>query len=576
MRAAIYARCSTGDQDESTTVQRGNALKYIERNGWSLDQAYVYVDEAISRAEFQRRGGLAALLNAAERGEFDVVVVRDESRFGGDMIRAGLAMQDLADAGVRLFYYFTDEEVRLDGATNKFLQAAKNFAAELEREKASERTYEHLQAKAAAGFVAGGVVYGYDNVRPESGGPASRVIKAEQAEVVVEIFERYARGQGQRAIARDLNARGVPPPRAGKRGTGSWAQSCIRAILLRDLYQGVVIYGRTQKGYRKGTKVRLERPEHERTTLNMPELRIVSESLWDAVQARFEANKRHAPAGRSGPPSPYLLTGLARCGECGGPICVTNRRSGRQSVKAYGCAYHRDRGPAVCSNAVRRPVEAVDAVVTGWVRKRLLSEETVQAALEEVRRRLSTRLSKADDQVPALEARARKLRAEIDRLTDVIATGEAPPEGVMRGIRSREDQLKNLDAQLRGMKAAPSAIDLELRRMEKESEARLDALSRMFDDNVQEAKAHLKRCFRGPIIMTPVATGEGNRYQVEGLTAVGAMFIEPAGRSLQSGGAAPDGFSTDGVPSVLLSVLNWSQGSESAEETLAPVLMRVA
>jgi hypothetical protein len=41
-------------------------------------------------------------------------------------------------------------------------------------------------------------------------------------EIIREIFRQYARGQGLRVIVKDLNARRILPPRAGKRGTGSW------------------------------------------------------------------------------------------------------------------------------------------------------------------------------------------------------------------------------------------------------------------------------------------------------------------------------------------------------------------
>jgi hypothetical protein len=64
------------------------------------------------------------------------------------------------------------------------------------------------------------------------------VINDEQAAVVRELFERYASGQGLRSVARELNGRGVPSARAGRRGTGSWAPSAIFPILRRGRYIG--------------------------------------------------------------------------------------------------------------------------------------------------------------------------------------------------------------------------------------------------------------------------------------------------------------------------------------------------
>jgi hypothetical protein len=47
------------------------------------------------------------------------------------------------------------------------------------------------------------------------------VINEAQADVVRRIFEQYGSGLALRAIAKDLNQRGVLPPRAGRRGTAS-------------------------------------------------------------------------------------------------------------------------------------------------------------------------------------------------------------------------------------------------------------------------------------------------------------------------------------------------------------------
>jgi len=162
-RAAVYARRSTDEhQEASLDVQQEEALRYAQSKGWSVHPAHIYLEDAVSRAEFKKRPPLIAMMNAAEAGAFDAVIARDETRLGGDTFRTGILIQNLIDCGVRLFYHYTDEEVRLDGATEKFMVAVRNFAAELEREKISQRTHEHLLNKARKGLVAGGLVFGYD------------------------------------------------------------------------------------------------------------------------------------------------------------------------------------------------------------------------------------------------------------------------------------------------------------------------------------------------------------------------------------------------------------------------------
>ena len=162
----------------------------------------VFIDDAISRGEFVKRPGIISALNAAGARRFDVLVTRDETRLGGDMLRTGLLVQDFIDSGVKLIFYATGEEVRVDDATQKFVLAAKNYASELEREKTSQRTAEALMVKARKGLNVGGRVFGYDNVEVREGERrhVEYRINEEQAEVVRDIFGRFAGGKGVRGI----------------------------------------------------------------------------------------------------------------------------------------------------------------------------------------------------------------------------------------------------------------------------------------------------------------------------------------------------------------------------------------
>jgi len=94
-----------------------------------------------------------------------------------------------------------------------------------------------------------------------------------------------ADGIGIHAIAKALNDDGVPPPRGHRRG---WAGTCVRAILLRPLYRGVVVWNKTKSISRGRTKTSVRRPQSEWETIDAPELRIVPPDLWARVEAKFE------------------------------------------------------------------------------------------------------------------------------------------------------------------------------------------------------------------------------------------------------------------------------------------------
>ena len=145
---------------------------------------------------------------------------------------------------------------------DKVMLSLTNFAAEMERERARQRTYDAMVRKAKALHVTGGKVYGYDNL--EILGPdgtrasVARRINEEQALVVRRIFELYASGSGMVTIAHRLNDEGVKPPR----GRG-WAPSGIREMLYRPLYRGKIVWNRSQKVVRAGTKRQRRRDEAE-------------------------------------------------------------------------------------------------------------------------------------------------------------------------------------------------------------------------------------------------------------------------------------------------------------------------
>ncbi|GAC1549848.1 MAG: recombinase family protein [Polyangiales bacterium] len=524
MRCAIYARRSTEEhQAASLDVQIQEATRYAERKGWVVAPQHVYVDDAVSRAEFKKRPALIAMLSAAESKDFDVVIARDETRLGGDTTRTCLLIQDLLDAGVRLYYYFSDEEVKLDGALAKMMVTLRNFASELEREKISQRTHEHLAVKARRGLNVGGRVYGFDNLEIKDGDQRLRVeyrINPQQALVIREIFHCYVGGHGVRAIAKLLNERGIPSPRAGKRGTGSWSPSVVWDILRRERYRGNIVWNKREKMYKGGTKVRVARPESKWIEEHFEELRIIDEPLWEAVQARRPT--RLNPGRRTGAAPRHLLAGLARCGICGGPMQAINGRVGKKIItKVYACAWHRDRGDAVCANTLRRPVSIIDGAVMSWVRDNVLREEVIVDVLKEVRRRVAERAKTTSRELPEIDKKSAKVQREIGNLTEALAGGREKPAPVLEAIADRERQLQQLRVRKQILLTTPEAIGLEVRRMEKEVRTRLTDLRGLMERNIPEGRKALETLLDGRLKFTPI---EGRRYRVEGQISTGAIF----------------------------------------------------
>jgi hypothetical protein len=110
-------------------------------------------------------------------------------------LETGYALKQLSQAGVRVFSYLDGREVALETAMDKFLMSAVSFAADVEREKARQRTHDAMERKARAGHATGGRVFGYGNHEVHDAiGKRSHVelrVNQKEAAVVVRIFELF-------------------------------------------------------------------------------------------------------------------------------------------------------------------------------------------------------------------------------------------------------------------------------------------------------------------------------------------------------------------------------------------------
>src|SRR5262245_1299716 len=268
------------------------------------------------------------------RPPFQVLVMMEQSRLGRSLDEVPYALRKITEAGVRIYFYLTDTEAKRETAVDRFQGHVMAFVDEMHREQSRQRTRDAMRRRAELGHVAGGIVYGYRNREVRVGDKRSHVrrdVDSAQAEIVRRIFGEIARGDGFTRIAKRLNAENVPSPRPGRRG---WATSGIREIVLRDLYRGRTVYGRTRWEDREGTKRNVDTPPSEWITVEASELRIVSDEVWAAAHARLARTRENYARLTDGQlvgrpaadrESGYLLTGFLRCGLCGGSVYVAKQ-----------------------------------------------------------------------------------------------------------------------------------------------------------------------------------------------------------------------------------------------------------
>jgi len=253
MIAAVYARKSTeqnGVPDEAKSVSRQveNARSFAQSKGWTVDDRYIFVDDGISGAEFDKRPGLQRLLQLLKpKAPFGELVVAEQKALGRESFETNYLVKQLAQAGVEVVEYVHGRSLTPKNWIDKVTSAVLSSVDEGHREQSRERTHEAHAAKHKRGHVVGGRVFGYRNKDVFVGQDAhdrpirshvERAIDEAEGRIVYRIFEMYDSGMGLKAIAKQFNREAVIPPTpfvhkdASKVGpVRGWATSTIRAIL---------------------------------------------------------------------------------------------------------------------------------------------------------------------------------------------------------------------------------------------------------------------------------------------------------------------------------------------------------
>ena len=446
MIAAIYARKSTGqhvaDDAKSVTRQVENATAFATSRGWTVDATHIYVDDGVSGAETKRLRERTRMIAAASNREFDAVIMQAQDRFSR---RDGHeAVGELQQLSKHVEVWFYADSQRFESgtfATNTlgFLKA--EFAAEYRRAIAAKTT-EAMLRKAHQGYVTGGKVFGYDNVKLD--GHVERTVNSSQAAVIKDIYQRYADGEGFKQIAHALNAQKLPSPRPQRGRPAGWDPGTVRAVLKRALYRGVVIYNKTKKRDTDGSRHKGRQPkrdERDWITVEKPELRLVSNTVADDVDTRL-SQRRHTylrstkgrllgrPRGSTD--GKHLLAGFLQCA-CGATF---------EAVRAYYvCSAKRRKGAAVCPSDVLFPVTTIDHVFLDAIERTVLSPTFVERVLD------ATFATAPDVHREQLTQERVSLAHEIGNLTAAVAQGGDLP-ALVKALTDRDQRLKAIDKQL--------------------------------------------------------------------------------------------------------------------------------
>lgn len=432
MRVAIYARYSTDNQREASIDDQ---IRECERlagsRGWTVVDRYA--DHAIS-GKVRLRPQFQALIRAASEGRFDVVVAEALDRLSRNL-------QDTAGLFSQFQFYNVRIETLAEGDINMLAVGFKGTMNALYAADSADKTRRGMRGRVEKGRSGGGRSYGYRVVAD-----GERGIHEGEAQIVRRIFSAFAEeGLSPKAIAKALNAEGIPGPR------GSWGPSTIHGhasrgtgILNNELYVGRMLWNRLRYVMHPLTRRRIPRlnAERERLAVDVPHLRIVSDELWSAVKKRqAEIRKRivASPSIQVARRPRYLFSGLTRCGVCGHGYTM-------YSAHHLTCAGARDRG--VCDNRLTIRRERVEERVLHAMYLRFWDAEPITLYCQAYEARFRARRSGEGAEREQARRDLAGVKQRLGNLVAAVANGLISG-AVMTQITVEEQEKARLEALLR-------------------------------------------------------------------------------------------------------------------------------
>jgi DNA invertase Pin-like site-specific DNA recombinase len=342
-RVAAYARVSSGKDAmlHSLSAQVSHYSDLIQAHpGW--EYAGVYADEALTGTK-EGRENFQRMVADCKAGKIDLILTKSISRFARNTVTLLQTVRELKSLGVDI--YFEEQNIHsISGDGELMLTILASYAQE-ESRSASENQKWRIKKNFEEGMPWSGIVLGY---RYQAG---RYVVVPEEAETVKRIFALFLAGKGTEAIAKILNADGIPT-RQGNR----WVKNSVGKVLRNYSYTGNLLL---QKTYRENhlTKRTLvnhgELPQYHAADAHEP---IIDLDTFQAVQdeIRRRAEKHTSPGVK---PQTYPFTGLLVCGCCGKHY----RRKMIRSSPVWICTTFNWEGKAACpSKQIPEPIlEAV-------------------------------------------------------------------------------------------------------------------------------------------------------------------------------------------------------------------------
>jgi len=327
LRVGAYCRVSTDREDQANSFesQRRYFREYIEQQpNWELTN--IFADEGKSGTSTKKRISFNNMIEAAKRGELDLIITKEISRFARNTLDSIYYTRELKRIGVGVIF-LNDSINTLDPDAELRLTIMSSIAQE-ESRKTSDRVKWGQKRRMEQGVVFGREMLGYDL----NGGVMT--INEEGAKIVQLIFHKFVvEGKGCHTIARELREAGIQTTNRMKR----WSNTVILRVIRNEKYCGDLVQKKTftpdylshDKKYNHGEEdFVIIRDHHEP---------IISREMFERANAILDS-RALSPEKKAKHSNRYPLSGKVKCGKCGGSFVAHHRKlDDGSNLKSWRC-----------------------------------------------------------------------------------------------------------------------------------------------------------------------------------------------------------------------------------------------
>ncbi|MDD6059629.1 MAG: stage V sporulation T C-terminal domain-containing protein [Ruminococcus sp.] len=419
LRVAGYCRISVDEEldRDNTSIENQKAIisDYISKT-FPASELDFYEDRDRSGYTFEQREGYQALRKKMLMHEYDILIIKDFSRFSRRNSKGLVELEDLRDAGMRIISIgdSIDYPTFDDWTAIQF----RFLINEMPVTDTSKKVRSVVKRRQEEGKWICAVPYGYIMTN-------SKLMQFEvdepAAEVVREIFRLYSEGWGYKRIANYLTDRHIPTPRMAEKGRREangeecklrvkqeWSLVTISEILRNDFYIGTLRQGKYRRKKINGSDMKLEETDH--LVFEDNHTPIVDYKLFASVQEQMKRRTNNNYRGIKKYDNVY--SGYLFCGDCGSPMFSMSRAD---IPAAYRCGTYHKRGSKGCSSHHTR-VDMLDGLLRSFIENVRDNSEAMLDKLQESINREQTETSSSKSVVEVLNQQMEDTRTEIKML----------------------------------------------------------------------------------------------------------------------------------------------------------------